>query len=386
MGKNKIKKNGILLSGFSIGDNNRGSAALGYGSISFLKEIGCVDKSDKFYMISVLNKKIWKNRHTKSVEHLKIGKDLIKIKLVRCFRFEMKIYIKTGFSIPFTPLWKLIRCLKITAATNGGDGFSDIYTNQMFYNRLYESFIAMKQKAELIIMPQTIGPFKSPKIQAIAHKILLYANKIYVRDDKYETELKSLGVKYEKTKDLSAFMLPEPFDIDIRPKAIGINVSGLAYCNAFGSLAGQFDIYPELINKLITFFQEKGCPIYLIPHSYNYSHPEENNDDIYACKAAYNELKNKENVFLIDRDLKSPQIKYVISKMNFFIGTRMHANFAAIYTNVPVFGLAYSYKFSGAFVANGLSDKQTYMINNMKRSQISELINTINNFYILSTQ
>lgn len=43
--------------------------------------------------------------------------------------------------------------------------------------------------------------------------------------------------------------------------------------------------------------------------------------------------------------------------MSFFIGTRMHANFAAIYTGVPLFGLAYSYKFEGAFNANGLDGK-----------------------------
>lgn len=59
-------------------------------------------------------------------------------------------------------------------------------------------------------------------------------------------------------------------------------------------------------------------------------------------------LKDKTNVVFVDEDLISPRVKYVISKMSFFIGTRMHANFAAIFTNVPLFGLAYSYKFQGA--------------------------------------
>lgn len=68
--------------------------------------------------------------------------------------------------------------------------------------------------------------------------------------------------------------------------------------------------------------------------------------------------------------------------MNFFIGTRMHANFAAIYTGVPLFGLAYSYKFSGAFYANGLNgDKQTYMINNMSQTSIGDVINKIEIVY-----
>ena len=53
--------------------------------------------------------------------------------------------------------------------------------------------------------------------------------------------------------------------------------------------------------------------------------------------------------------------------MDYFIGTRMHANFAAIFSHIPVFGLAYSYKFEGAFNANGLNaEKQVVMINNIK--------------------
>ena len=68
--------------------------------------------------------------------------------------------------------------------------------------------------------------------------------------------------------------------------------------------------------------------------------------------------------------------------MSFFIGTRMHANFAAIYTNVSLFGLAYSYKFEGAFNANGLDGaKQTVMINNIKESDIDNIIQKIDNVY-----
>ena len=196
------------------------------------------------------------------------------------------------------------------------------------------------------------------------------------------TELQKMGVKYKLTQDLSAFMEPEPWDIEIEPNSIGINVSGLAYSNKFRTLSGQFDMYPKLIECIICHFRDKGHTIYLIPHSYNYNHPEENNDDIVACKAAYERLVNKENIVLINQDLISPQIKYLISKMSFFIGTRMHANFAAIYTHVPLFGLAYSYKFEGAFNANGLNGKlQTTMINNIKAEDIKRIINQIDSVY-----
>ena len=70
--------------------------------------------------------------------------------------------------------------------------------------------------------------------------------------------------------------------------------------------------------------------------------------------------------------------------MKYFIGARMHANFAAIYTGVPVFGTAYSYKFQGAFDANGLDGtKQTALINNLKKEEIDEYIMKIDKAFNL---
>ena len=191
-----------------------------------------------------------------------------------------------------------------------------------------------------------------------------------------------MGVSYEMTKDLSAFMKPEPWDIEIIPDSIGLNVSGLCYSNSFENLEGQFEAYPMLINEIIKHFQNKSKTIYLIPHSYNYQNPEKSNDDIEACRKVYDYLDNKNNVILVDKDLISPQIKYIISRMSFFIGARMHANFAAIYTGVPVFGTAYSYKFEGAFNANGLNgNEQTVRINNITSNEIPLIIEKIEAFY-----
>lgn len=101
-----------------------------------------------------------------------------------------------------------------------------------------------------------------------------------------------------------------------------------------------------------------------------------------ACREAYARLSDKSNVVLVDKDMTSPQVKYVISRMTFFIGARMHANFAAIYTGVPVFGTAYSYKFEGAFNANGLNGKeQTEMINNLKNEDIDAYVRKIDSVY-----
>lgn len=367
----------ILISDFSLTSNNRGTSALGYGAISFLSEKKYINDGDVIVNIEFARNPFHKGTITK----MTLNEREIVIKYIVVSVYEYFIFIKIGISFGFTPFANLLRKLKLVAALNGGDGFADIYGTFLFKKRLPYTYIAMRNKTPLIIMPQTIGPFKNKSNYLEAKRILQYANKIYVRDKNFINELEKMGIKYELAKDLSAYMQPEPWNITIKPNAVGINVSGLAYSNNFLDTAGQFDTYPDLIDSLISHFQNKHIPVYLIPHAYNCSQPEANNDDMVACKEAFDRHVNKSELYFLNLDLTSPKVKYVINQMSFFCGTRMHANFAAIYTGVPVFGLAYSYKFAGAFEANGLSIEQTYMINNMKSNQIRELISKIDSFY-----
>ena len=203
---------------------------------------------------------------------------------------------------------------------------------------------------------------------------------MYVRDNMFESELKRMEVPFEVTKDLSYYMEPEKFDIEIQHKAVGLNVSGLCYSNKFRDLSGCFDYYPQLIMHIINYFQNRDIPLYLISHSYNYKNPEYANDDMQASREVYEELKDKTNVYFIDRDLTSPQTKYVISQFKFFVGTRMHANFAAIFTKTPVFGLAYSYKYEGAFDYLGLKGNYANIFK-IAETDIYNIVSQINEKY-----
>lgn len=377
----RINKEYIIISGLWLHDNNRGTAALGYGAFSFLKEkgmIGSVIKCVNFrYVLNPFRKE---NRGVVK-KHINVQGLEIEHHTVNVFKWEKMLFDVFGILLSFTLFSKYLHQIKFVTAINGGDGFSDIYNTKTFLRRLDDINIAMKFGIPLVILPQTIGPFQHQSNRQVANRILKYADKIYVRDDKFVPELQAMGLDYEQTKDLSYYMRPEPFDIDIKANAVGINVSGLAYSNTFRTFSGQFDNYPYLIDRVISFFQSKNIPVYLIPHSYSYKQPETSNDDMVACRLAYKQLKEKNNVYLVDQDLISPQIKYVISKMSYFIGTRMHANFAAIYTGVPLYGLAYSYKFDGAFKANGVYDSNVSMINNLTKNDCDSIIESIGNHF-----
>lgn len=370
-------KNYIIISGLDLYDTNRGTAALGYGSFSFLAEKGLLNNSTKVlsfrYYLNFLNKEKRKTIiHKTNIQGREIEFVDVAINL-----FEKFLFFKFNFLMPFGKLKKTLKQVEYVAAINGGDGFSDIYNTHTFQYRLTETLYAMKMSIPVIILPQTIGPFSIQKNREQADNILRYARKVYVRDDKYVDELQQIGVKYEVTKDLSYYMKPEPIDYEILPNAVGLNISGLAYSNEFRGLTGQFDNYKYLINLIIQKIQSLNIPLYLIPHSYNYSSYELNNDDMEASRLVYSQLKDKTNVHLIDRDLRSPQVKFCISQMSYFIGTRMHANFAAIYSDVPLYGLAYSYKFEGAFKANGVYDNNISTINNISKEECILIVEKI---------
>ena len=375
----------VDISGFDINQENRGNAALSYGAISFLMERGLL-RDDQDLIVFQYYRNPFKAKHLRLYkEDVDINNVKRKYYIVPVFGIEKWLLMRFGILLPFTRYGKMMRQVQYEAADYGGDGFSDIYGDRLFISRLYQTIPFMAAKVPLVILPQTIGPFTKNYNKEIAIKILKYADKVFVRDNKFENELKLLNIKYERTKDLSAYMKPQKWDINIKNNAVGINISGLAYFNCFKGLENQFDMYPILIMRIIELLRLKGCNVYLIPHSYRWSKPSKDNDDLLACRDVYNKINNNKNVFLIEKDLTSPQVKYVISQMSYFIGTRMHANFAAIYTNVPVFGLAYSYKFKGAFDSNGLDgEAQTVMINNITNDKIDQIIEKINNHYTRS--
>ena len=371
----------IDISCFNLRDSNRGTAALSYGAITFLEKKGYLKDGQELILFHRY-KKFWKWSNIKvQHEELHINGKIYKRTIVPIHDLEYRLVQKFGIILPFTYFGRYVKEVELEAAIYGGDGFSDIYGTRTFMGRMNQTWILREARVPLIFLPQTIGPFKNKHNFDIAVEVLRYAKEIYVRDNKFSSELDKLGIEYTQAPDLSSFMVPEPWDIEIKKNAIGLNVSGLAYSNTFNGLEGQFDVYPELIDRIINHFRTKGCTIYLIPHSYNFNKPIAD-DDMLACREAYSRLKDKSNVVLIDKDLISPQIKYLISQMSFFIGARMHANFAAIYSEVPVFGMAYSYKFEGAFNANGLDGKaQTAMITYLKFEDIGNYIAKIDEFY-----
>ena len=292
-----IQKKYVIISDFNIRSNNRGTAALGYGAIAFLLKNGYIDENFEIVRFSFYRNP-FRNNLQNSVEELNVNGRIWKLHTIYAWAGE-KFLLKHHLHLFNTTFKSTFKHVKIVAALNGGDGLTDIYGDALLDYRLPEMSLAMDFNIPFIIMPQTIGPFLEERNMNRIIGILKKAEKIYVRDDNFVEVMKKNNLSYTKTKDLSYYMQPAPFPIVIKKPCVGINVSGLAYSNRFGNLVGQFDNYPRLMAEIVRMFQRKGCHVYIIPHSYNTSRPELNNDDMEASCDFYDKLNNKHNVFFV---------------------------------------------------------------------------------------
>ncbi len=232
-----------------------------------------------------------------------------------------------------------------------GDSFTDIYGLSRFVTGTIPKYMTVFQKKKIIMGPQTIGPFNNAIVRHLAKRVLRKIDRVYCRDKKSLFYAKHvLNKRCLLTTDI-AFSLPADLDflnnIEFSSrKKIGINVSALLWFLGYyksDHIKLKLD-YQEYIIKLIEFCNDKNFEIHLISHViYN----QGGKSDDYT--AALQVKRKFTNVILAPRFENPMQAKAYISKMNCFIGARMHATIGAISMNVPTIPVAYSRKFTGLY-------------------------------------
>lgn len=366
----------VILLGATLETGNMGVSALTMGAITCIvhkypeAEILLLDygKDNSTYNVRILGREI-------SVHTLNM-------------RFSKKFYLKNNIAIlilislllklvPSKSIKKFI-ILKnyylrniyeadIIASIAGGDSFSDIYgIGRFLYVSLPQLLVLLVGK-NLILLPQTLGPFKSGIVKVITRFIINHSSFIYSRDYDGLNEIKGWqGItRKEKLKlcyDVGFVVDPIPpvhlnlVDFLLNKKSyssvIGLNVSGLLYKggytgdNMFGLMIDYRNFIHNLINYLI---EEKRAIVLLVPHVFGSG--EDSESDSAICKRIYNKLKPiyDDSLFLAHGTYNQSEIKYIIGLCDFFIGSRMHACIAALSQCIPAIGIAYSNKFKGVF-------------------------------------
>lgn len=233
-----------------------------------------------------------------------------------------------------------------------GDSFSDIYGRSRFEAVFRHYRYARARGKPLILLPQTIGPFRAPAVRVRAREMLAYAGAVYARDPLSAACAKELvpGLVVRETIDLAMFM---PFDP--APPAgggglrIGLNPSGLLWRGGYTG-QNQFGLkedYPAVLRGVIRHVLAKpGVQLELVGHDVRGPSAGNTFEDYHVCKLLQREFP----ACRVGPFFYGPmEAKSHISGMDFFIGSRMHACIAAYSSGVPVFPLGYSRKFTGLF-------------------------------------
>lgn len=258
-----------------------------------------------------------------------------------------------------------------------GDSFTDMYGRRRFAVVTLPKLIALQQQRPLILLPQTYGPFDSPRCQHIARRIVRKAAAAWARDERSFSSLRELlGNTFDPNRHHSgvdvAFTLPVikprrslPEKIVFwlssdRPRpTIGFNVSGLIFNNPDAAISryGFRADYRKVVTRFIRrVLQQTNLNVLLIPHVLAAEGHYESDPD--ANRAVFEELVDIANdrLVVVPPDYDHSEMKWIISRCDWFCGTRMHSAIAGLSTGVPTAAIAYSLKTQGVFETCGQGD------------------------------
>lgn len=246
-----------------------------------------------------------------------------------------------------------------------GDSFADIYGFKRLIQYSYTKYISGKNNQNAYMLPQTFGPFRTKLSNYIAKKSVENLKKVYTRDYiSYEYSYQMKGSATGVFPDMAFAMEPvkpknTPKILEKNEEVVGINISGLLWQGGYTG-KNEFGLkvdYRKFIIDLMKCLLENNN-ILLVPHTYS-KNMQMNENDLKASLEALNELikinpKYKDKIEIVEEELIAPELKWIISKTDFFVGARMHACIAATSTNVPTAAISYSRKFIGLYSSIGL--------------------------------
>jgi polysaccharide pyruvyl transferase WcaK-like protein len=171
---------------------------------------------------------------------------------------------------------------------------------------------------------------------------------------------------------------PKGFRFDGTTCVVGVNISGLLYMGGYTrrNMFRLRDDYQALIDRLLrAILTETNAAVLLVPHVFGLEEEE-----IACAKALQTHHAHwPGRVFALAEPLTEHELKWLIGKTDFFIGSRMHACIAALSQAVPALGLAYSNKFLGVFESAGVGDATIDLRNVAEADVIARTLTALRN-------
>ncbi len=263
-----------------------------------------------------------------------------------------------------------IRAIKesnVVLDVSGGDSFTDMYPDDRINTIAGCKELVLEYGRPLILLPQTYGPFDVSRDRA--SQIVRKSIACFARDERSFENLKSmLGSEFNPDRHKCgvdmAFGLAtrdpgQMLDSEIRAwvenveiPTVGFNPSGLIANvpgidrEKYGFLSDYRQTVTEFLSRLL---DETDARVILIPHVMSSMGSPESDQQI--CKVLLKEFGDRfpDRVRVGSTEFDQCEVKWLISKVDWFCGTRMHATIAGLSTGVPTATISYSDKALGVF-------------------------------------
>lgn len=272
----------------------------------------------------------------------------------------------------------------------GGDSFSDIYGLKRLILSSLPILSVIWVKRSLVLFPQTYGPFKSRTARWIARRTIRNSTTVIARDKESQRiaqELAAPGQQVLLSPDVafalhadvmdSAFFNFEDSPQPIPENAIGLNVNGLMYNGGYTgkNMFGLKLDYRTFLTALATeLLAHHPGPLLLVPHTYAPAGDVESDNDASRLLKESLPPALQARVWIVTGEYDCHQLKGIIARCGFFVGSRMHSCIAALSQSVPCVGVAYSMKFRGVFESVGAAD---WVVDGRSADNTSALIATM---------
>lgn len=231
------------------------------------------------------------------------------------------------------PIVSKLRRYDYVLDSGAGDSFADIYGLKRLLTMHYTHRAAARVESQLVLAPQTIGPFNTAAGRVIGKKSLSLASTVFARDPRSGAFAEKLGCTPIASTDV-VFALPQP--AVATPRDIVFNVSGLLWNS---DKHGPASAYRQNVLEAIRRLQQKRRTVSLLAHVVDNATPDNDVPALNDVAAAI----GGELELIIPASLD--EVRRVVSSANLVIGARMHACLNAISTGTPAIPWAYSRKF-----------------------------------------
>lgn len=246
----------------------------------------------------------------------------------------------------------------------GGITFTDGREKFLLYN-VASILPALNTRTAVVKCAQAIGPFEGGLNRRVAKIFLPKMTRIVTRGAITHGFAEGLGLTNIVRGADYAFSL----ELDGTEKDAAASLIDLSFFDGDRDVVGfapsvvmqkKVDArggdYLGGIVDAMTAELAAGRKVALIPHSVRVGTDKTHNNDLPLCREIAHRIGQRDDVLLIDDDLSSQQLRYVIGLCTRFVTSRFHAMISSLSMGVPTVVIGWSHKYQEVLDLFGLSE------------------------------